>query len=235
MKHLLKIPQEKKECYVSYLEKPLKIELNEIKIKNVRHGLECYLPKNLNEKSINIIEEIDKLSYNTLKENPEWINNYVINNDIDILYKYSYIEDISHINLLLNTKTKFTFNNIEKDFEDLIQLLNNSKKFKDYNINIEIGFLGLFIYNDFIINKWLIKHIIVEEFNDDNVDWNKNEIENDWENEIEHYENEIKERIENYNNSILCAKKLLEEIKNETNIIVWEKKILKLKKYILKI
>jgi hypothetical protein len=233
MKHSLKIPQEKKQCFVSYLDRPLNIELNEIKIKNIKHGLECHLPKKLNESSIAIIEDIDKMSYNTLIENIDWYNKN--DEDLDLIYKNSYLDDISHLNLLINNKTKFIFNNINKDFEDLIQILNNSKKFKDYNINIEIGFLGLFIYDDLIINKWIIKTINIEELNDDYLDWNKTEIELDWINEIDNYENIINDKIETYNKTLLSAKKLLEEIKNETNITIWEKKILKLKKYILKI
>ena len=74
MKHLLKIPQKKTKCYVSYLEKPVKIGLNEIKINKFYNGfnIECHLPVKMNEQSISIIEELDNISLNTLKENPDW-------------------------------------------------------------------------------------------------------------------------------------------------------------------
>ena len=55
MKHLLKNPQKKSKCYVSYLEKPFKIELNEIKINkffNNGYNIECHLPAKINENSI---------------------------------------------------------------------------------------------------------------------------------------------------------------------------------------
>jgi hypothetical protein len=86
-----------------------------------------------------------------------------------------------------------------------------------------------------IINKWVVKVINIEELLDDFADWNKEEIETDWENEIENYENNMNEKIEFYKNSLYNAKILLEEIKNETNFNIWDKKILKLKKQIIKI
>jgi hypothetical protein len=59
--------------------------------------------------------------------------------------------------------------------------------------------------------------------------------ENDWDNEIINYEEAVLNKIEYYKESIVNAKKLLEEIKKEENFNIWEKKILKLKKIILKI
>jgi hypothetical protein len=235
MKHLLKFPQKKTKCYVSYLEKPFKIQLNELKILNIFNNgfnIECQLPLNINEQSIALIEELDDISLNTLKENPEWFEEEI---NIDNVYTYSYINDISTITLLLNNKTECYYNGIDKNLEDVIEILKNTKKLKDYNINVEISFLGLFIYDNMIINKWIIKVINIEELMDDFSDWNKIDIETDWENEIINYENNINEKIEFYYKSLETAKILLEEIKNETNFNIWDKKILKLKKQIIKI
>ena len=235
MKHLLKFPQKKTKCYVSYLEKSFKIQLNELKILNIFNNgfnIECQLPLNSNEQSIAIIEELDDISLNTLKENPEWFEEEI---NIDNVYTYSYINDISTITLLLNNKTECYYNGIDKNLEDIIEILKNTKKLKDYNINVEVSFLGLFIYDNMIINKWIIKVINIEELMDDFSDWNKIDIETDWENEIINYENNINEKIEFYNKSLETAKILLEEIKNETNFNIWDKKILKLKKQIIKI
>jgi hypothetical protein len=235
MKHLLKFPQKKTKCYVSYLEKPFKIQLNELKILNIFNNgfnIECQLPLNINEQSIAIIEELDDISLNTLKENPEWFEEEI---NIDNVYTYSYINDISTITLLLNNKTECYYNGIDKNLEDVIEILKNIKKLKDYNINVEVSFLGLFIYDNMIINKWIIKVINIEELMDDFSDWNKIDIETDWENEIINYENNINEKIEFYYKSLETAKILLEEIKNETNFNIWDKKILKLKKQIIKI
>ena len=118
---------------------------------------------------------------------------------------------------------------------NIIEILKDTKKLRDYNINIEISFLGLFIYDNMIINKWIVKVINIEELMEDFSDWNKIDIETDWENEINNYENEINEKIQLYNKSLNNAKILLEEIKTETNINIWDKKILKLKKQIIKI
>lgn len=236
MKHLLKNPQKKSKCYVSYLEKPFKIGLNEIKINNFfnnGYNIECYLPSNINEQSIKIIEELDNLSLTTLNEHPEWFEDPEIN--IENIYNYSYVNDISSISLLLNNKTECFYNGIDKDLEEIIDILKDTKKLRDYSINVEISFLGLFIYDNMIINKWVVKVINIEELIDDFADWNKEEIETDWENEIENYENTMNEKIEFYKNSLYNAKILLEEIKNETNFNIWDKKILKLKKQIIKI
>jgi len=235
MKHLLKIPQKKTKCYVSYLEKPFKIQLNELKILNILNNgfnIECQLPINTNEQSIAMIEELDDISLNTLKENPEWFEDEI---NIDNVYTYSYTNDISTITLLLNNKTECYYNGIDKNLEDIIEILKNTKKLRDYNINVEISFLGLFIYDNMIINKWIIKVINIEELMDDFSDWNKIDIETDWENEIINYENNINEKIDFYYKSLDSAKILLEEIKNETNFNIWDKKILKLKKQIIKI
>ena len=86
-----------------------------------------------------------------------------------------------------------------------------------------------------IINKWIVKTLNIEELMEDFSDWNKIDIETDWENEINNYENEINEKIQLYNKSLINAKILLEEIKAETVFNIWDKKILKLKKQIIKI
>ena len=127
------------------------------------------------------------------------------------------------------------YNDNEIYMDDTIELLRDYNKLKDYNIIIEISFLGLFIYDYTIINKWLIKTIKIDEVLDDFGDWNKNEIEDDWNIEVENFEINVKNKIEYYKNAVKEARELLDEIKNEMNINIWEKKILKLKKNILKL
>lgn len=233
MKHLLKFPQKKSKCNVSYLDKPVKFILTEVKIKNFigNNIIECYIPNINNSSCISIIEDIDITSFETLKENPEWIED----KNLDNIYTYSYSNDISCLNVLLNNKTECYMNGIEGDLEDTIELLKDNRKTKDLNINIEISFLGLFIYDNHVINKWVIKNIDIQDITDDINDWNKQEIEEDWENEINNFEIEIYNKIENYKTTLLTAKNLLNEVKEEENFNNWEKKILKLKKYILKL
>ena len=83
MKHLLKIPQKKTKCSVSYLEKPLKLIINDIKIKNFigSNNIYCEIPIKNNEETIEKIMEIDTVSYNTLLENSEWYSNTIDNLD----------------------------------------------------------------------------------------------------------------------------------------------------------
>lgn len=238
MKHLLKKPQKRNNNYVSNFEKPLnKIRLNDIKIIQINKGIECHIPLNSsNEKAIEFIEEIDKISFETLKENPEW---YLEINDkinLDLFYNYSYLNDLSNINLGLNSKSRYIYNDKEEDFNDLINFLNDNNNYLNYNISVDIAFLGLYITEGdcSIINKWLIKTIYIDEIID-NLDWNKREIEEEWREELENYKIAIKEKIENYQQSLIEAEKLYEEIENENNINIWNKKILKFKKYILKL
>jgi hypothetical protein len=234
MKHLLKIPQKKTKCSVSYLEKPLKLIINDIKVKKFigSNNIHCEIPIKNNEDIIEEIKEIDATSYNTLLENPEWYSEIIDN--VDNFYNTSYSNDISTINLLFNDKTSCYMNGYNKDLEEIISIISNKNR-NEMNINMEISFLGLFIYDNQIVNKWIIKLIDIEELEDDQNDWNKDEIENDWDNEIINYEEAVLNKIEYYKESMVNAKKLLEEIKKEENFNIWEKKILKLKKIILKI
>jgi hypothetical protein len=234
MKHLLKFPQKKAKCNISYLDKPIKINLNEIKIKNFigNNIIECYIPPIQNNSIISTIEDIDVNSLETLKRNPDWIETC---DNIENIYTNSYSKDISCLNVLFNNKTECFINGIERDLEDTIELLRDNKKIKELNVRIDISFLGLFIYDHLIINKWVIKNIDIEDSSDDIEGWDKEEIEEDWDNEIKKYENDIRNKIENYNNSLSNAKNLLEEIRDESCINNWEKKINKLKKYILKL
>jgi|LauGreDrversion4_2_1035121.scaffolds.fasta_scaffold381921_1 hypothetical protein len=233
MKHLLKIPQKKTKCFVSYLEKPLKLVINDIKIKNFIgvNNISCQIPIKGNEDEIKTLNEIDNVSYKTLIDNPEWTSS----SNIDNIYNYSYSNDISAINLLFNDKTSCYMNGNNKDLEEIVEIMRNNRKLREININMEINFLGLFIYENSIINKWIIKIIDIEELDDDLSDWNREEIEKDWENEILTYEEDIINKIETYKQSLINVKELYNEIKKEDNYNNWEKKILKLKKNILKI
>jgi hypothetical protein len=122
-----------------------------------------------------------------------------------------------------------------KELGEMIEILRDNKKLREININMEINFLGLFIYDNAIINKWIIKVINVEELDDDLNDWDRHEIEDDWQQELILYEENVMNKIELYKQSLYNAKNILEDIKTEENYNNWEKKILKLKNYILKI
>jgi hypothetical protein len=233
MKHSLKIPQKKTKCLVSYLEKPLKLIINDIKIKNFIgiNNIHCEIPIGSNEDTIDLLEIMDNIAYTTLLENPEWSNNQIIDN----VYNYSYSSDLSTINLLFNDKTSCYMDGNNKQLEEILEILRDNTKLREININMEINFLGLFIYDNAIINKWIIKIINIEELDDNLNDWDREEIEDDWQHELVLYEETIMNKIELYKQSLNNAKKLLEDIKNEENYNNWEKKILKLKNYILKI
>ena len=108
--------------------------------------------------------------------------------------------------------------------------MNSNKKNKNFIINIDIIFLGIYINKTSIINKWAIKYINIEIIKDDDTnEWNKKEIEEEWNYDLINYEEDIKQKIINMNNNLIIAKELYNEIIKENNIKNWENKLVKLK------
>jgi hypothetical protein len=248
MKVMFNFPQKRGKNYISHTTEKIFLELNEIKIKkfqelkdNNGYIIDCNIPINNNDDSIAKIKEIDVNAKETL------INNYSIwfNNEKDIdeeddnimdLYSNSY-DDNMPITLILSNKieTEIIIDGDEKEKEDLILFLNNNKKNKNYIVNIDIIFLGLYICKNIIINKWAIKYINIENIIDNNnADWNRTEIENEWKYDLIDYENDINNKIANLLTSANNAKLLYNEILNENNIKTWENKLYKLKNIIFK-
>jgi len=245
MKHSFKNPQKKGKIYISYPKNKIIIELNEIKIKNFNelndkngYFLECNIPIINNKEMINKIKEIDNDGYNCLKENyEEWfVDNDNDGNKIDNIFLKSYEDDMP-MTLILSNKIEMDIiiDDEEKEIYDLINYIQMNKKNKNYLINIDIVLLGLYINKTSIINKWAIKYINIESINENennNIEWYKNELEDEWRYDIIKYEKETKEKIEKMEERIKKVKELYEEIKIEKNIKIWETKIEKLKSII---
>jgi hypothetical protein len=240
MKHLFKNPQKKGKIYISYPVNKVSIELNEVKIKNLKelndkkgHFIECNIPEIINKKVIENIRKIDKDAYDCLKENYEtwFINENCDNIDIDDIYINSYEEEMT---LILSDKieTDIIIDDVEKEKYEFINFINSNKKNKDFVVNLEVVLLGLYISKTSIINKWAIRYVNIEIIKD--VEWNRKELEEEWKYDIIQFEEETKERINKMGEMLIKANNLYQEIIKETDNKIWETKLEKLKTIILR-
>ncbi len=237
MKHLFKIPQKKGGSYICNSQEKISLELTEVKIKNLKqlfdnkgYYLECLIPIKNNKEQIEIIKSVDNDAKNYILDEvktQESKNNYI----------HSYDCDESSITVILSNKidAEIYINEEEKEPSQMINFLLAKKKNKNLIINIDIIFLGIYLNKDTIINKWGVKYINIEELNDNNNDWNREEIEEEWRYDLFAYEEEVNRKIEKLQRNLTEAQKLYNEIINENNSKIWENKIDKFKNIILSI
>lgn len=240
MKQLFKNPQKKGKIFISYPVNKNLIELNEVKIKNLKElndktgfFLECIIPDIINKEAIKKIKNFDKEAYECLKENyNSWFVNDNNDTDIDNIYLNSFEEE--EITLILSDKIEadIIIDDKENEKHDFINFINSNKKNKNYVINIDIILLGLYITKTSIINKWGIRNINIELIKD--VEWNKNELEEEWRYDIIQFEEETQIKIKKMEEMVIKAKKLYEEIIIESDIKKWETNLEKLKMIIFR-
>jgi hypothetical protein len=245
--HLFKVPEYKKnKCYISVRQSKEKIILNEIIIKEVKkldnskgYILTCIIKEKNNKESINTVKHIDEQAYEAIKKNNQiWFNNKVDDEELNKLYINSFEIDTGIINLILSINNPINIiinDEIIDDFDVLSTILNDYRNIKKYIINVEINHLGLYFYPKISSNKWLIKTININDY-EDNYDntWSRQEIENDWENDIQELSNNINieiKRLENLNTKINEIFKEIKDMKNTDNI--WENKLNELKSIII--
>jgi len=238
MKHLFKIPQKKGKSYICNSQEKISLELTEVKIKNLKqltdnngYYIDCLIPIKNNKEQIDLIKEIDNDA-----------NTYItadITTDENKEYNYinSYDNDENLITIILSNKidAEIYINEEEKNPSEMIKFLLANKKNKNLIINIDIVFLGIYINKDTIINKWGLKYMNIDELNDNNDDWNREEIEEEWRYDLISYEEEVNCKIDKLQKNLIEAHNLYNEIINENNSKIWENKIDKLKNNILSI
>jgi hypothetical protein len=241
MKELFNFPQKKGKNLICHPVNKIQVELNEVKISSFKqlkdnngYFIDCNISANNNQNSIATIKETDETAKQALIDNyNEWFENDEENSEeiIDNLYNNSYIEDIP-ITLILSNKieTDIIINDEEKEHYELVEYLNANKKNKNCIINIDIIFLGIYINKTSIINKWAIKYINIETLKESYCnDWNRDEIEEEWEYDLIDYENEVKITIEKLQKKLALLKEVFKEVKNDRNMKNWEKNLNKLK------
>jgi hypothetical protein len=246
MKELFNFPQKRGKNLICHPNEKIYVELNEIKINNFQelkdnngYFIECNIPIINNDNSINIIKNIDNDAKTSLIENYKtWFDNEDDDNNeeiIDNIYVNSYNDELP-MTLILSNKieTDIIINDEEKEQYELINFINNNKKNKNYIINLDIIFLGIYINKSTIINKWAIKYINIEKVKEDLNEWNKKDIENEWKFDLINFEEEVNMKINDLNKRLNDVKELYNEIINEDNVKLWEIKIHKLKSIIFK-
>ena len=247
-----KKPVLKNKGYISQATKNIKICLSEIKIKNIKklmnsngHNLTLYLSPNINNEAINDIQNIDKIAFNKiLLNNNDWFNNNLDENELSELYKTSYCNQTNTLNCILSNNIPYniTIDNIQYiDDEKLLNILLNVRELKKYVIYIELIHAGLYFYPELSINKWLIKSINITTIENDKCEWYREDIENEWENELINTINIINKNIENKHKEIDDQNNLKQNITTLFNEIkdlqiadnLWENKINSLKNLII--
>jgi hypothetical protein len=241
MKLLFNFPQKKGKIYISHSKEKVMMSLNEVKIKNMKelndnngYFFECCLPKTINKDVIDKLNSVDGDAYDVLKENyQEWFDG---DNNIDDIYIKSYEDDIP-MTLILSNKidVDIIINDEEKDVYELISFLNSNKKNKDLIINIDIVLLGIYICKTSIINKWAIKYVNIETTKENDVEWYRKDLEDEWNYDLIRYEEDARKLIDNLESSIVKAREIFKEVKEAPNLKIWENKINKLKSIILSI
>lgn len=247
-----KIPIKKPNNYISYANIPIKFNLFEVKIKNIKrltnsngYSLNIYISPSNNKDIINNIIDIDKKAFDKIiKYNDTWFNNGLTENELIDLYRKSFCNQTNTVNCILSNNISYNIkiNNTDcTDENKLLEILFNMVELKNYIISLEISHAGLFFYPELSINKWLIKSINIINIDFDPCYWNRSDIENDWENEveetvqyidglIENKQKEIKDLIEQ-KNKINNIFKDIKKMENTDNL--WENKIYSLKKLII--
>ena len=244
MKELFNFPQKKGKNFICHPINKTLLELNEIKITNFQqlhdkngHFIECNIPINNNNEAIKIIKTMDNEAKTTVINNyDDWFENDITDESNDLienLYVNSYMDNMPMTIILSNKiETEIIINDEEKEQQDLVKFLIENKKNKNFIINIDIIFLGIYINKSSIINKWAFKYINIETIKENNDDWNRQEIEEEWEFDVINLEEEVAKEIAKLQLKLSNVKLLYTEIKKENNIKIWENKLNKLKSLI---
>jgi len=233
---LFKNPQKKGKYYISQYNDKCFCYLTNVKIYNINsnNNDNIIIDVNISDKEADIIKNMDELAINTIKENyNEWFDEDEDN--IINAYINSYIED-TPLNLILSNKinTDLFINDDEKSCNEIINYLLLNKNNKDITINVNIVYLGIFIKNDIITNKWGIKSLYIDNNNTSTQNDLREEIEEEWKYDVIKFEKDTKNYIIELENKIKLAKNIYEDIINEPNIKLWENKLEKLKMVIFR-
>jgi len=242
MKLMFKNPQKKGKIFISYPNEKVVVDLNEIKIKNLKelidkngYFIECNIPSS--NKTIKKIKDVDDIAYKSLKENyQEWfMDDEETSSKIDDIYINSYEDDMPMTIILSNKiEADIIIDNEEKESYELIDFINSNKKNKNYIINVSIILLGIYISKTSILNKWAIRYINIETIKENDYDWNRRELEDEWKYDLINFEEESREKMKKMEGMIYKANELFEEIIKETDIKIWENKLDKLKTIIFR-
>lgn len=244
-------PQLKNKCYISHLNKPFKLKINDVKLKNIKklkgssnYNLSLYISPNTNKDIIeNIIYTDDLALESILNNNNTWFNNELEENELKELYNVSYCNQTNSLNCILSNNIPYNITINNKTYlEDniLLEILKDFRELKKYIISVELLHAGLYFYPKLSTNKWIIKSINLTNIEYEECYWTKEEIEQGWENNVAELSEKIQELIKEKEKAINSLNELKEDLKsklldvkeNNNTDNLWENKISILKKII---
>lgn len=213
MNIVFKKPIFKRKAYISGSTKNINFNLYDIKINNINkisdknnaYRLNIYI----NNEDINRIKEVDDIALNFfINKNKEWFNNYLKENELNEMFKYSFCTQTNTIETILSQSCIIRLNNIQIDNKNINNLLKNN----NYMFTIKLELIGLYIYKTKALNKWHIKSIDINDIEKiENIELSKPEIDIEW-------DNTLKETIQGLNNNIIEYNNKIDKIQNFINI-----------------
>lgn len=251
---IFKTPVLKNKSYISSTNNLIKLQIFEAKIKNIQkminskgYSISIYIPPNNNDnkKLLEYLIYIDDTAlYNLLINNNIWFNNELNEDDLKNLYRPSYSKQTNTLNIILseNIPVNIVIDNKYCDnITKLLDILLDNRNLKNFIINIDIQHIGLYIYSKVSTNKWLIKDINISNIETDKCSWFREDIENGWKDDIDNINNNIDNKIIEYNNHITELLKYKENINTTFNSATsfkdadknWENKLINLKNLII--
>ena len=133
MNIVFKKPIFKRKAYISGSTKNINFNLYDIKINNINkisdknnaYRLNIYI----NNEDINRIKEVDDIALNFfINKNKEWFNNYLKENELNEMFKYSFCTQTNTIETILSQSCIIRLNNIQidnKNINDEIKIKND--------------------------------------------------------------------------------------------------------------
>lgn len=181
------------------------------------------------------LTNIDNQSLNALiANNKQWFDNDLSDNDISEMYRASYCKQTETISILLpNNYSEYTrihINGKLVSIDDFLEIVNMNYR-KTHDISIQIQNIGMYIYSDQTVNRWIAKSINIHNLTDVDTE-SRGEIEEFWKELVD----KCDETLEGRQNLIQNTRKELADkysaIVSEKKSKDWECKIEDLKKLI---
>lgn len=228
-------PKLKKNYYISNAVKPFACDIIDAVVKKVTklqgdkgYILTLYIGKN--DKMI--LDEIDKQSIESLIENNnKWFSNDLNADEMGDMFKNTVCEQNQVVNVYLLDYSDIIIDGVKDEISNVISLLSDRTKSKEYMINIKLRHTGMYIYSTHTVNKWSVKQMQIYGIEEETID--KDEIETFWKEQL----NECEDMLENRKKMIDNTFNKLQELYSTVSTMnspnkEWNMKLCEIKKII---
>jgi hypothetical protein len=199
--------------YISLPDKSLRFFLSDVKIKSLHkyannkgYLIKIFIPEVVNKDVLNEFKNIDDQTIQDISVNSsQWFNKNLSEEEVQCLHKPMYCSQSHTIEVILsnNDLTKYILNNKPYvELDDIITVIKDVKNLKNYIINIDIQHIGLYIYQEEALHKWIIKNIYITDTSIEKCHWEKEDIEEKLEDNINDISNKTNQRISMYHTQI---------------------------------